>query len=116
MNINDLTLGQIKEITKLAAGLGGCANPSSNPFQVGTAYLIRTVTMAWCGRVSAVSDQFLTLEHAAWVADTGRYHKAVADGASALTEVEPVTGPAIVAIGSIVDAVEWKHTLPLIVK
>ena len=110
--IDDLTLGQIKEITTLTSGIG-VTSQSNSPFKVGKAYLIRTVTMAWCGLVVSADSQFLVLSDAAWIADLGRYHEAVAKGS--LNEVEPA-GDAIVGVGAIVDAVEWKHSLPLIVK
>ncbi len=31
MNINELTLGQIKEVASVAAGLGACAQPQTSP-------------------------------------------------------------------------------------
>jgi hypothetical protein len=80
------------------------------PFEVGKAYLIRTVTMAWTGRVTAIYPEFLTMEDGAWIADTGRYHEAIAQGV--FSEVEPA-GNVIIGIGSIVDAIEWKHDLPM---
>jgi hypothetical protein len=112
ININDLTLGQIKEIQTLNSG-----QPSeANPFEVGKAYLIRTVTMTWCGRVVKSTGQFLSLDDAAWIADTGRYSEAISKGSSVLNEVEPAEGIVIVGLGSVVDAVEWSHSLPLCVK
>lgn len=109
ININELTLGQIKEIANLT---GSGTQPT--PFKVGKAYLIRTVTMAHTGRVSAIIGGFLVLDDAAWIADTGRFNEAISKGT--LNEIEPIEGPLIVSLGSIVDASEWNHVLPKGVK
>lgn len=106
MNIDALTFGQIKEIKNLLGS--GEVSQGVSPYKIGTAYLIRTVTHYYTGRLTAVSAQELILEDAAWIAETGRYHKAIADGE--LSEIEPIIGPCIIGRGAIIDAVEWpKH-------
>ena len=87
---------------------------NDNPFELGKAYLIRTVTYFWTGRVVRVYPQFMVLEDAAWIADTGRYSDASTE--EALEEVEPREGPVIVSLGAIVDAVEWTSDLPRLQK
>ena len=79
------------------------------PFSVGTAYIIRTVTHTYTGRLTWVSDKELVLEDAAWVADSGRWMNAIKDGT--LDEVEPM-GTVIVGRGAIIDATVWTHPLP----
>ena len=79
-------------------------------FVVGQAYFIREVTYHLVGRVTAVLDGFVLLEDAAWVADSGRFMQAIANGT--LSEVEPV-GDAGVAIAAITDFFPWRHPLPL---
>lgn len=94
-----------------------CESRTSTPdsiWQIGQAYLIRTVTNYWTGRLIAFGQQELVLEEAAWIADTGRFNEADAKGS--LNEVEPVQGRVIIGRGSIVDAVPWKHSLPRSVK
>ena len=81
------------------------------PWKSGEAYLIRTVTMFVVGRLLEVYDQELVLIDAAWVPDTGRFHDALVTGR--LNEVEPFPGLVIVGRGSIVDATQWVHSLPL---
>ena len=83
-------------------------NPET-PFQIGKSYFIRTVTYHLTGKVKAVCGQFLILEKAAWIADSGRFAEAINKGT--LNEVEPV-GDAIVNIDSITDAFPWIHKLP----
>lgn len=78
------------------------------PFLIGSCYLIRTVTCYSTGRIKAIVGQFLVLEDAAWVADTGSFRDAIMKGI--VSEVEPVEDM-YVNINSIVDAFPWKHEL-----
>lgn len=80
------------------------------PFKVGGSYFIRTVTYFATGRVKAIVGQFLVLEDAAWIADTGRFMEAIMDGK--LNEVEPVSVDMFINVNSITDAFIWKHDLP----
>jgi hypothetical protein len=80
------------------------------PFQVGEKYFIRTVTYFVTGQVKAVVGNFLVLEDAAWIADTGRFQEAIMDGK--LNEVEPVFVDVFINTQSITDAFVWKHALP----
>lgn len=80
------------------------------PFKIGEAYFIRTVTYFATGRVKAIVGNFLVLEDAAWIADTGRFSDAMAKGV--MNEVEPVSTEMFVNTNSITDAFPWKHKLP----
>lgn len=80
------------------------------PFEVNQKWLIRTVTFAVTGRVTAIKGKFLVLENAAWIADTGRFGQCIETGS--LDEVEAVTVDVVVNTDSIVDAYYWKHDLP----
>ena len=86
----------------------------SNSFVLGKAYLIRTVTMHYTGRVVVVTDSDVLLEDAAWIADTGRFSGCIKDGT--VNECEPVAVPVRVSMPSIVDAYDWTHPLPRSVK
>ena len=80
------------------------------PFKIGQAYLIRTVTMTWLGRVVNIVGDFLVLQEAAWIADTGRFH--LASTPEALEEVEPAPGqPVFVYLGAVVDACPWNASM-----
>jgi hypothetical protein len=84
---------------------------AEHPYTIGECYLIRTVTAYQTGRLVAVYQHELVLEDAAWIADTGRFHKALADGT--LNEIEPApNGRVFVGRGAIVDVFPWKHPLP----
>lgn len=107
MNLDELTLGQLKEIRSLL----GEKDSSTSAFKVGKCYMIRTVTMINVGCVEFVNEQEIVLSGASWVADTGRYFDALEKGK--LKEVEPYPGGfAIIGRGSIVDAQNWSHDLP----
>jgi hypothetical protein len=84
------------------------------PFKVGNAYFIRTVTYFATGKVKAVVGNFLVLEDAAWIADTGRFSTAMTKGI--LDEIEPVDVDMYINLNSIADAFDWKFKLPREVK
>ncbi|UOF78857.1 hypothetical protein [Caudoviricetes sp.] len=80
------------------------------PFEIGAIYLIRTVTMIDVGRVIAASKQWVILEDAAWVADTGRFSDALKKWQ--FNEIEPFPDGFVgVSCGSIVDFVKGKEVL-----
>ena len=107
MNIDELTIGQMKEIVNF---MGGVSSDDSH-WEVGKNYAIRTVTHIDVGTLVKVTDKELVLTDAAWVADTGRWEQFVKDGAA--NEVEPYTDgmQVIVGRGSLVDAFQWSHPL-----
>lgn len=109
MNINDLTIGQAREIVR-AFNQG--AESKTTALEIGKCYLIRTVTMMYTGRLIGMTDEDFILEDAAWIADSGRYSDALAKGVSALNDVEPYPNLVYVARASRVDAAEWNHPLP----
>lgn len=113
IDIDNLTLGQIKQL-KCLFGANAAPTCEKSPFETGKAYIIRTVTMAWTGRVQSATAQFVTLTEAAWIPDTGRFNVFVESGKA--NEVEPVRVPVIIGIGTIVDAMEFKSELPRDVK
>lgn len=111
MDINDLTIGQLKEISSLI-DCGG--KPDKGPWVVGQKYFIRTVTMHLTGELVSVSGQELVLKDAAWIADSGRFNEALTD-ISKCKEVEPFKNPVIVGRGSIVDATTISNSITKVV-
>lgn len=103
MNINDITIGQAREI---AAAFTGTQQLSEHPYRVGGNYFIRTVTHHYTGRLVQVHQHELVLEQAAWIADDGRF--ATALERCEFNEVEPYPSGSRVVIGrgAILDAVE----------
>jgi|SRR5688572_6127322 len=107
MNIEDLTIGQAREIARL---LGAQTPPAtSHPYQIGSPYFIRTVTHHHTGRLVVVTEHELVLEDAAWIADDGRFADALKTGN--FSEIEPFPdGQVIVGRASVIDAVKISAT------
>jgi hypothetical protein len=106
MNINI----SLEDLANLLRGQPTPVSANSTSYQIGTCYLIRTVTMIDLGRLVAITDTDFVLEDASWVADTGRFADALKTGK--LEEVEPFPDRAIVSRGAIVDGAQWIHALP----
>jgi len=80
------------------------------PFEIGTVYFIRTVTMIQVGRCVAASKQYVMLEDAAWIADTGRFADSLKNWQ--FNEVEPFPDGIVgVSCGSIIDFIKGKEVL-----
>jgi len=105
MKIDDLTIAQAKELTRLFSGSG-----RSHSFQVGASYIIRTLSYHYTGRLVDVTDSDIVLEDAAWIADSGRWATALETGE--LSEVEPYPDRVIINRSVIVDVSVWQHALP----
>lgn len=97
----ELGLSELRELLKQ----GG-----SHSFECGKAYLIRTVTMFYTGRITVITDSDLVLSDAAWIADTGRFYDCLKHGQA--SEIEPFIHDVIVPRDKIVDATIWPHPLP----
>lgn len=106
MNADDLTLKEIRELMALFGG----GSKNHQPFTIGKAYLIRTVTHIDIGIVKEVGDKELVLSECSWIADTGRFHDALKTGE--LNEVEPYVNDVILGRGAIIDATEWEKPIP----
>jgi len=83
--------------------VGGC------PFEIGKAYLIRTVTYHQIGIVKDIIGDFLIFKDASWVADSGRFSDCISKGV--FNEVEYV-GPMLINKTAIVDAFPWENEVP----
>ena len=82
----------------------------SHSFEVGEAYLIRTVTMMYTGRITKITKSDIALGLAAWIADSGRYSDALEKGT--LNVIEPYPDGVAISRASIVDFAIWSHPLP----
>ena len=109
MNIDDLTVREIKHIQSLFKSGGG---ENSHPYKIGKNYFIRMVTHHLTGGLVRVTSKELVLQCAAWIADDGRFYDAMKTGV--LKEVEPFPQnlEVIVGRGALIDAVEWCFKLP----
>jgi len=80
------------------------------PFEVGEAYLFRTVTHIEVGRVKEIVGKFAILEDASWIADTGRYHDCLKVGT--FSEVEPYPLYTGLNTDTLINFAPWPHDLP----
>ncbi len=90
--------------------------PVRSPLRVGNKVFIRTVTHHYTGMIVGLDKQEILLRDAAWIADDGRFHTAMATGA--LDEIEPYPDAVTVSInrGALLDANDWLHDLPRAVR
>lgn len=102
-----LTLEEVRELIGTNR-----SQPNSHSLKVGTAYLFRTATLYYTGRIAAITDADIVLSEAAWIACTGRFSDLMKDGTHSGLEVEPFPGSTIINRTMIVDATEWVHELP----
>lgn len=107
MNLDKMTIGEAKQLANL---FGGTPQQKPLPFKVGEKYMIRGVTNYMLGEVREIVGDFLVLDNASWVADTGKFSEALEKGT--LSEVERVPNGTIINTGSICDAQPWLLDLP----
>jgi len=117
MNINEMTLGELKEINSLFTGAKidrTATKDNDDHWKIGESYLIRTVTHIQLGKLVKLTEKEIVLDSAAWIADTGRFHDALANGIDKQTsaEIEPFEREVIINRGALIDATEYKHKLP----
>ena len=103
MKIDELTIGEAKQLTAL---FGGKELTEQCPYRIGGKYFIRTVTHHHTGLLVAVTKQELVLENAAWIADDGRLTDSLRTGNFNEVEMFPIGSRVIVGRGSVIDAVE----------
>ncbi len=108
MNIDEITVGQAKELAKMFAQ--STSGTEDFPFSIGSVVLIRTVTMIQIGTIVAVSPNFILLDNGGWVADTGRFGECLANGT--VNEFERAPAKFAVSRGAIVDVFPWPHVVP----
>lgn len=112
MDINELTVGQLKELSLLLGNKN--ESSKSHPFEIGKHYFIRTVTMSHVGKLEKVFDDTLVLSNASWVADSGRLSDAMKSGLESLssTELEPFVNDLIIGRGALIDMTIYNFPLP----
>ena len=114
-NMSEITVEELTKTMRVLEALLTKTKPESSApqrFAVGEKVFIRTVTHYYTGKVVAFDDVFVWLDTAAWIADTGRFSDALTSSCE-LAEVEPIPGIVRVAIGSMVDVIEWRGVLPV---
>lgn len=99
-----------KKTVKKTAKKPAAKASSRSPLKVGNTVLIRTVTYHHIGTVVEAGADYVFLEPAVWLANSGRFNKALKTGS--LEEAEPFEDGVEVARTAIVDSTVWKHAIP----
>jgi len=110
MNIEELTLKQIREIQALCAVPQHSATQSAYP--VGKNVIVRTVTMIYTGRLESVSETDLVLVDCSWIPETDRFMQFVAEGKVRECEPYPDGLPVYINRGALLDVCELRKDLP----
>ena len=105
LEVSDETYEKIKE----QLGESEFVDVSSYDDLVGQKFFFRTVTYHMVGKVTKRIGNFLQLENASWIADSGRFSQAVKTGS--FNEVEPV-GVCWINLESVTDFFPAKYKLP----
>jgi len=109
MNINDLTIGQAKELSAIFVGQQKSC-PSNYP--IGKNVIVRTVTIIYTGRLDQVTDSDLVLVDCSWIPETERFMSFVAEGKVKECEPYPDGLPVYINRGALLDMCELRKDLP----
>lgn len=101
---------QLKQALDISNLLNGESCLNDFPLIVGDKCFIRTVTLYYTGQIKKICGQFVTLEKAAWIPDTGRFHDFLKEGKA--NEVEPFIEDVHIPLSSLIDITKWTHKLP----
>jgi len=74
---------------------------------LGQKVIVRTVTHFHIGTLVAIEGQWLMLDDALWVANTGRWHQALEEGK--VEEADPFPGRVWVNAYGVIDITPWPH-------
>ena len=113
MNIEELTLKQIREIQALTVGttFQQTQKPQSD-YPVDKNVIVRTVTMIYTGKLIQVTESDLVLVDCSWIPETERFMQFVADGKVKECEPYPEGLPVFINRGALLDMCELKKELP----
>jgi len=116
MNIDELTVGQIKQIQAMTANCGP-GYEKRHFFRVGQAYFVRSVTHHYLGTVESICELGVVMTGCVWIPDDGRFHKLMAGEWTDQSEREPYGNVCVMLFfGAILDASEWAGEVPKEVK
>ena len=115
INLDDLTLGQIKEL-QLFAGKSPTQSSDISDYPIGHNVIVRTVTMIYTGLLHKVTEADLILLQCSWIPQTEKYKSFVETGAVKYCEPYPDDLKVFVNRGALVDFCELKAQLPRVQK
>ena len=83
-----------------------------HPYAVGSDVLLKTVTDYYVGKIVKIDKEEITLSDASWIANTGRWHVALATGFDQNAEIEPCVGLVVINRKALTAGMLWPHALP----
>ncbi len=111
MNLNDMTIGQAKELASMFSQSNTTSVLASHPLE-GKNVIVRTVTMIYTGKLIRCTDTDFVLVDCSWIPETERYMSFVADGKVKECEPYPDGLPVFINRGALLDMCELKKDLP----
>ena len=108
MNIDDLTIDQLREIQQMAPALA----QHNYRALIGKNVIVRTVTMIYTGRLEEVTNSDLVLNDCSWIPETDRYMQFVENGSVRECEPYPSGLPVYINRGALLDMCELRKELP----
>lgn len=113
MNINELTIGQIKELQAIF-GTTPARSAAATPYDkmIGGNVIVRTVTMIFTGKLLAAHPRELVLTNVSWIPETERYMQFVAEGKVKECEPYPEDEEVLIGRGAILDVVALRQPVP----
>jgi hypothetical protein len=86
--------------------------------QVGEAYLVRTITHYFIGKLTEITPYTLKLENVAWIgqiggdSETGRWDYLLKNGVPSGGRYEVYDAPEYISRLAVIDCAEWNHKIP----
>lgn len=108
MKIDDLTIREYKELSKLFASSSNVIEPLAD---LGSVVFIRTLTYHYIGKVVEDNQDHIVLNTCSWVADSGEFTRAINEGV--LVESEFIGNKIKIMKNNMVDCIPWEHDLPI---
>ncbi len=118
MDINEMTIGQVKELKDMFGNAELKQKTPEHDFKVGKKYFVRSVTHHYLGEVVDVFNTCIVMHKCTWIADDGKFSDAMRGEWTKSAEHEPYPENARVSIylGALCDSVEWNEELISVVK
>ena len=113
MDLNELTIGEVKQLQSLLAGNIPSRGERKHDFEVGKRYFIRSVTHHLLGHVVEVCDLCVVMDKCTWIADDGKFSAAMRGewSDSAEHEIYPPEVRVSVYFGGLIDSCQWTKSL-----
>ena len=112
MNIEELTLKQIREIQSLNLMNDNRPVCASVHQLIGKNAIVRTVTMIYTGKCIEVTPSEIILVDCSWIPETDRFMQFVAEGKVRECEPYPDGLPVYINRGALLDMCELRKELP----